>query len=256
MTLLENAQDSIIESLRAVQRAGEEPRAWKPAIRDIVQAIELLLKERLLREHPLLIYENVDTRKRTVTLDQALTRLGAAAGIDLTERDRAAIYKAKTWRDRITHYEFEFSLQEVETAYVTLFEWATGFHVDHLDVELHEVIDQDLWATEAQLMEYFNNEMVVYNGVPIHRSWPAEIVDAQNFPALVLDQVRFPRLPYGSSGSDWDTEMTPDRRCHDCAVAPGQYHAFGCDWERCPRCLGQLLSCECWSDDLDAVLSA
>ena len=33
------------------------------------------------------------------------------------------------------------------------------------------------------------------------------------------------------------------RRCHDCGAAEGEYHKPGCDWERCPVCGLQLLSC-------------
>lgn len=36
-----------------------------------------------------------------------------------------------------------------------------------------------------------------------------------------------------------------DHRCHDCGVALGRIHHPGCDLEECPRCHGQLLSCEC-----------
>ena len=37
-----------------------------------------------------------------------------------------------------------------------------------------------------------------------------------------------------------------DDLCHDCNAGPGQYHHMSCDWERCPICHGQLLSCDCW----------
>ncbi len=38
-------------------------------------------------------------------------------------------------------------------------------------------------------------------------------------------------------------------RCHDCNVASGGYHHPGCDAEECPRCNGQLISCNCFDDD-------
>jgi hypothetical protein len=50
-------------------------------------------------------------------------------------------------------------------------------------------------------------------------------------------------------GSEVDPEHPshhgPIRRCGDCAALPGNYHHVGCDLEECPRCGGQLLSCDC-----------
>lgn len=47
--------------------------------------------------------------------------------------------------------------------------------------------------------------------------------------------------------------MRPDllekTSCHDCAAKPGVLHSPGCDVERCPRCGGQIISCECFTDD-------
>jgi len=42
-----------------------------------------------------------------------------------------------------------------------------------------------------------------------------------------------------------EAAMAASRPCHDCAAVKGQYHCFGCDVEQCPRCKGQLLSCDC-----------
>src|SRR5262245_60061408 len=39
--------------------------------------------------------------------------------------------------------------------------------------------------------------------------------------------------------------QTPKETCGDCGVEEGNYHNPGCDMERCPFCLGQLISCDC-----------
>jgi hypothetical protein len=34
-------------------------------------------------------------------------------------------------------------------------------------------------------------------------------------------------------------------RCPDCGVRLGGYHHLNCEFQECPECHGQLLSCEC-----------
>ena len=37
--------------------------------------------------------------------------------------------------------------------------------------------------------------------------------------------------------------------CHDCGCHVGDNHTPGCDMERCPKCNGQLISCDCFVKD-------
>lgn len=63
---------------------------------------------------------------------------------------------------------------------------------------------------------------------------------------VVCDGEEYERIKVGDEG-DWQ-EGEADAVCGDCGRKYGEYHADGCDCERCPICGGQLLSCDC---DLD-----
>jgi len=59
-------------------------------------------------------------------------------------------------------------------------------------------------------------------------------------------------------GEDYnrDTSYNDEgERCHDCNILNGDsnVHHFGCDIERCPKCGGQLLSCECNKEGLKST---
>lgn len=52
-----------------------------------------------------------------------------------------------------------------------------------------------------------------------------------------------PAIAYGSEVEKWGAES--GQPCYECGVVAGEYHVSGCDVERCPRCLKQLISCGC-----------
>jgi hypothetical protein len=52
----------------------------------------------------------------------------------------------------------------------------------------------------------------------------------------------FKRIPFQGPQ---DAFRVPDERCHDCNVERGEIHHRRCDAETCPRCGGQLISCDC-----------
>lgn len=44
--------------------------------------------------------------------------------------------------------------------------------------------------------------------------------------------------------------MSKEKKCHDCGVKEGETHKPGCDWEECPFCHKQLISCNCCYEKL------
>ena len=56
---------------------------------------------------------------------------------------------------------------------------------------------------------------------------------------------RFERqLPFGGELDDW-TFGDSASGCGGCGGAVGGFHHPGCEVERCPKCHGQLITCDC-----------
>ncbi len=60
---------------------------------------------------------------------------------------------------------------------------------------------------------------------------------------LIQGQLYDPIL-FGDEDSDWVGDGE-DPTCGDCGCHVGEQHLDCCDIERCPRCGGQMLSCNC-----------
>lgn len=145
------------------------------------------------------------------------------------------------------HYEVNATVEQLEACFADLFEFAHTFAYEELHEELHEHLSEDLYAAEAAMIERFRRDFVIYQGSEVVRWFPAEIVDAQFTLRLTIKGVSYERVRRGAPTDLFGVREAP---CHDCSVVPGQLHAYGCDSERCPRCSGQLLSCDCdWERD-------
>lgn len=66
------------------------------------------------------------------------------------------------------------------------------------------------------------------------------------------DGLARPRIPVADPRDFYDDGL-PDApphngRCRDCGAKAGHFHHPGCDRERCPRCEGQAIGCDCASE--------
>ncbi|MEV4260583.1 hypothetical protein [Kribbella sp. NPDC049584] len=242
--LLESAYDFVEHSLEEAQFASDaEPRRWKFAIIDIATAVELFLKERLRREHPILIYTKVDDGTgHTVSLETALKRLQVCK-VSFAADDVVRLRRARDIRNSIVHFSSQATSQQLRAAYIDLFEFAHVLHERELGEELHNKLDESYWATEALLISEFRREYLAYQGEIAHRDWPSELVNAQYFTHVVIDGTPYLRIPYGDEREGW--AAPPSEPCHDCYALAGQLHGPDCDTERCPKCGGQALMEEC-----------
>jgi hypothetical protein len=80
---------------------------------------------------------------------------------------------------------------------------------------------------------------VIYRGT--------RIIEAQSITHYDVNGEDFERVRYGNESDDWGAYERP---CHDCGGIKGEYHVPSCDVERCPKCGGQAISCDCL-DEVD-----
>lgn len=251
--LLESAYDFVEHSLEEAEQAKEtEPRRWKFAIIDITTAVELFVKERLRREHEILIFSNIENGTgHTVSLDAALKRLRACR-VDIEPEDDKRLKRARDIRNSIIHFSTQATPEQLRAAYVDLFEFAHAFHLREMGAELHERIGSDYWHAEAAFIAEFRRTFVSYQGETVHREWPSVLVEAQYLTHWLIDGEAYPRIPWGDPGEGWESPLMPKSACHDCMALPGQLHGEGCDMERCPRCAAQMLG-HCCGEECELV---
>ena len=118
--LLSNAADSIERAIKLVAWGDDqsESRRLKQAVQAIAHGVELLLKERVKRIHPALMWENVDKypslSARTLTAEGAMSRLVNIGGLSFSPKDSELIRSLRATRNAIEHYSWETTKQEAD----------------------------------------------------------------------------------------------------------------------------------------------
>ena len=131
--------DSITQAIELLSWKDEsdEARRLKQAVMAIAHGVELLLKERLRRVHPVLIWENVDKfpslSARTVTVDIALSRLSRIGRLEFQEGDADLIKSLRDTRNAIENYAWSTTKSEADR----IVGQALGFALHFAKIELN-----------------------------------------------------------------------------------------------------------------------
>lgn len=112
------------------------------------------MKEKLAREHRLLVFQNVDKRGQTVSLLGALSRLLDGCEVPLSPDDVKTIKSAAEWRNQIVHSQFSLNTAELKAAFANLTGFIADFHGRFLDDNLEGVIPKELWQKAVSIRDY------------------------------------------------------------------------------------------------------
>ncbi|MDO8909507.1 MAG: hypothetical protein Q7W55_13535 [Pseudohongiella sp.] len=177
MTLLENSTSFFLESVSKAIQAESDSDKWKFAVLLLVQAIETSLKERLRRTNEILVYSNIDKPRNTVDLGLAIERLDKISKVNLKQSDVKSIKTASDLRNQIVHFEFDLSVEQVKSNFVSLVGFYTSFCRDHLDSDIVSLLPSKLHSELLSMDSYIEelenraSERMMAEGIPIAEVW-------------------------------------------------------------------------------------
>ena len=145
LDLLQNSHAFLREAADNAVCAQDELAKWQFAILHICQSVELTVKAILHKTHPVFVFEDIDKRKHTVSLNTALARLQTPeiCGIELPERDAQRIRVIAALRNDITHSTFDMNAISAEAQFFGVFAFVAYLQSRYLETEIDSVLSAD-----------------------------------------------------------------------------------------------------------------
>ena len=157
--LLASAQEFLEESLRNLS-----DHKLNFAIVNAVTATELVLKERLARLNPALVFRNIDTkspqREHTVSLGSLPRRL-ANLGMPLGSRQTQLIEDISEWRHQIVHHRPSYDANTAKQQLPKLLDFIAGFLRTEFDTPLENFLPKELYKVAKRLLTDWQKAVAV-----------------------------------------------------------------------------------------------
>jgi hypothetical protein len=125
------------------------------AIVHAVTAAELVLKERLARIHPNLIFKNIDAQnvatEQTVSLRHLPRRL-LNLGVKVAPEAEQLIHQCANWRNQIVHHLPDFDPQEAEIQFPKMLNFIAAFMRRELNTPIETVLPKHWYRTAKGIL--------------------------------------------------------------------------------------------------------
>lgn len=191
------------------------------AILHAVTAAELVLKERLARINPSLVYKNIDAPdfrgEHTVSLSKLPQRL-RNFGVKLSSDETRLIFTFAEWRNQIVHHLPSFDMSMANKQLPLLLDFLAVFLRRELGIPLEKFLPKSLYRTAASML----------------RDW-SRVVEAARVEARAEGSVLPDACPV--CGATNVLTLRAEKRvfCHLCSAK--HYH-----YDRCSSCGAQTVS--------------
>jgi hypothetical protein len=155
LSLVENGIDFVRSGIEGYfLRDTPLPRDHKYAVLHVFAGVLLLMKARLAKAHPSLIFVRVEDVDRedavTVNFKQVVERLINIAKVDLTKH-MPVLERVQRIRNRLEHYEVSLELKETQELVGALCTVAFLFLRDELEVDLEQHLKRNVWERVYEL---------------------------------------------------------------------------------------------------------
>lgn len=160
--LLENGIDSIKHGVEHFIEGDKDPWNFKYAVLHVFQGIELILKEKLFRVNPLLIYANIDQRindsSRTITFDKLIARL-ENLGVKLSKTHLETCKEIQVVRNRIEHRDVSFNVDEVQSLIGESIKFLIDFLKSELNDNLQNRVEEQKYKILVKMIDYYEERL-------------------------------------------------------------------------------------------------
>jgi Primosomal protein N'' (replication factor Y) - superfamily II helicase len=150
-TLLDSAVEFLVEAFLTYN--AKKPRL---AMVHAVTAAELVLKERLARIHPNLIFKNLDaqniTQEQTVSLRHLPRRL-LNVGIKIDQKETELIHQCANWRNQIVHHRPDFDPNDVKVQFPKMVDFIAAFMRRELGTGIEKVLPKTWYRTAKKILK-------------------------------------------------------------------------------------------------------